>query len=184
MHRRRRSRMKGARSPPACSPISPACAASPCPASTPTGASPRRPGPGRTPAGATTTGRRRCGFRPFSAEWRRRRPMWSSRPRTRPEPLSGPRRDHRGGPRRDGTRPRLPGAIDVDPATLSDREREEREIVRLPRTQSEALDALESDGVLGGALGETLLRSYLASGARNGRPIQRRTRNSSIRVTF
>ena len=56
----------------------------------------------------------------------------------------------------------LPGAIDVDPATLSDREREERGIVRLPRTQSEALDALESDGVLGGALGETLLRSYLA----------------------
>ncbi len=56
----------------------------------------------------------------------------------------------------------LPEAIDVDPATLSDRDREERGIVRLPRTQSEALDALESDGVLGGALGETLLRSYLA----------------------
>ena len=56
----------------------------------------------------------------------------------------------------------LPEAIDVDPATLSDRDREERGIARLPRTQSEALDALESDGVLGGALGETLLRSYLA----------------------
>jgi len=56
----------------------------------------------------------------------------------------------------------LPDAVGVDPATLSDREREERGIVRLPRTQSEALDALESDGVLGGALGQTLLRSYLA----------------------
>ena len=56
----------------------------------------------------------------------------------------------------------LPEAIDVDPATLSDRDREERGIVRLPRTQSEALDALESDGVLGGALGETLLRPHLA----------------------
>ena len=52
--------------------------------------------------------------------------------------------------------------MDVDPATLSDRERDERGIVRLPRTQAEALDALEADAVLGPALGETLLRSYLA----------------------
>ncbi len=56
----------------------------------------------------------------------------------------------------------LPDPVDVDPATLSDRERDERGIVRLPRTQAEALDALEADAVLGPALGETLLRSYLA----------------------
>jgi glutamine synthetase len=56
----------------------------------------------------------------------------------------------------------LPDPVDVDPATLGDGERDERGIVRLPRTQAEALDALEADDVLSGALGETLLRSYLA----------------------
>jgi glutamine synthetase len=56
----------------------------------------------------------------------------------------------------------LPEPIDTDPATMSDREREERGIVRLPRTQAQALDALEADEVLTRALGETLVRSYLA----------------------
>jgi glutamine synthetase len=56
----------------------------------------------------------------------------------------------------------LPEPVDVDPATMSEREREERGIVRLPRTQAEALNALEADEVLAGALGEMLVRSYLA----------------------
>ena len=67
---------------------------------------------------------------------------------------------------------------------MSDWEREERGIVRLPRTQAEALEALEADAVLAGALGETLIRSYLTVGARSGRRIRRRTRHSSTRVTF
>jgi glutamine synthetase len=56
----------------------------------------------------------------------------------------------------------LPEPVDVDPGTLSDEERGRRGIVRLPRTQAEALDALEADEALGRALGEALLRSYLA----------------------
>jgi glutamine synthetase len=52
--------------------------------------------------------------------------------------------------------------VDVDPATLSDGEREARGIARLPKTQLEALDALEADELLADALGEGLLRSYLA----------------------
>lgn len=56
----------------------------------------------------------------------------------------------------------LPEPVGVDPATMSDREREARGIVRIPRTQVEALGALEADEVLTAALGETLLRSYLA----------------------
>jgi glutamine synthetase len=52
--------------------------------------------------------------------------------------------------------------VDVDPATLSDGEREARGIARLPKTQLEALDALEADSLLADALGEGLLRSYLA----------------------
>jgi len=56
----------------------------------------------------------------------------------------------------------LPEAVEVDPATMSEDERAERGIVRLPETQAEALGALEADAVLRRALGETLLRSYLA----------------------
>ena len=56
----------------------------------------------------------------------------------------------------------LPDPVDVDPATLGDTEREARGIVRLPQTQAEALDALEADSLLADALGEGLLRSYLA----------------------
>jgi len=50
----------------------------------------------------------------------------------------------------------------VDPATLTDAERAERGIRRLPSSLGEALDALEADGVLLGALGDLLARSYLA----------------------
>jgi glutamine synthetase len=55
----------------------------------------------------------------------------------------------------------LPEPVDVDPATMGDREREARGIVRLPRTQAEALGALEADEILTAALGETLVRSYV-----------------------
>jgi glutamine synthetase len=55
-----------------------------------------------------------------------------------------------------------PPPVEVDPATLDEREREACGIVRLPATQAEALDALEADDVLTNALGPVLARSYLA----------------------
>ena len=64
----------------------------------------------------------------------------------------------------DGIRRGLdPGEpVDVDPANLSDEERERRSILRLPQSLDAALDALEGDAVLLGALGETLATAYLA----------------------
>ena len=55
-----------------------------------------------------------------------------------------------------------PDPIEIDPATLDARERDRRGIIGLPATQEEALDALESDPVLIGALGPVLAESYLA----------------------
>jgi glutamine synthetase len=55
-----------------------------------------------------------------------------------------------------------PEPVEVDPATIDEREREARGIVRLPATQAEALDALEADDVLIDALGPVLAESYLA----------------------
>ena len=55
-----------------------------------------------------------------------------------------------------------PEPVEVDPATLSDEERERRGIAQLPATQGEALDALAADEVLTGALGRVLAESYLA----------------------
>jgi glutamine synthetase len=59
-----------------------------------------------------------------------------------------------------GLRP--PEPIDVDPATLSDADREARGAYRYPTTLEEAIKALESDGLLMEALGDLLARSYLA----------------------
>jgi glutamine synthetase len=56
----------------------------------------------------------------------------------------------------------LPEPVEVDPATMTDEERDERGIAWLPATQAEALDALEADAVLREALGEMLAVSYLA----------------------
>jgi len=55
-----------------------------------------------------------------------------------------------------------PAPVEVDPATLSDDERERLGVARLPATQAEALDALAADDVLTGALGAVLAGSYLA----------------------
>ena len=55
-----------------------------------------------------------------------------------------------------------PPPITVDPATLSDEERDAGAIARYPTTLGEALDRLEADDVLQAALGEPLARSYLA----------------------
>jgi len=55
-----------------------------------------------------------------------------------------------------------PEAVEVDPATIDEQEREARGIVRLPATQAEALDALAADEVLTSALGPVLAESYLA----------------------
>jgi len=55
-----------------------------------------------------------------------------------------------------------PDPVEVDPSTIPAEEREERGIDRLPGTQEEALDALEADEVLTGALGPVLTESYLA----------------------
>ncbi len=64
----------------------------------------------------------------------------------------------------DGIRRSLdPGdPVDVDPGNLSDEERARRGIKRLPETLDAALDALEADAVLTGALGPLLTSSYLA----------------------
>jgi len=56
----------------------------------------------------------------------------------------------------------LPAPVEVDPATLPEEERKRRGIVRLPTTQEQALNALEADTVLTGALGPVLAASYLA----------------------
>jgi glutamine synthetase len=55
-----------------------------------------------------------------------------------------------------------PEPVEVDPATIDENEREARGILPLPRTQEEALNALEADSVLTGALGPVLTESYLA----------------------
>ncbi len=55
-----------------------------------------------------------------------------------------------------------PEPVEVDPATIDEREREERGLKRLPATQAEALDELAADEVLTGALGPVLTESYLA----------------------
>jgi glutamine synthetase len=64
----------------------------------------------------------------------------------------------------DGLERRLdPGApTEVDPATLSEEQRRERGIRRLPRSLDESLAALEADTVLVEALGPLLAQSYLA----------------------
>ncbi len=64
----------------------------------------------------------------------------------------------------DGIDRRLdPGlATEVDPATLSEAERENAGIKRLPSSLDEALNALENDTLLMDALGPLLARSYLA----------------------
>lgn len=54
-----------------------------------------------------------------------------------------------------------PDPVEVDPATLTDSEREARGIHRLPETQEQALAALEADDVLTAALGPVLTESYL-----------------------
>ena len=54
-----------------------------------------------------------------------------------------------------------PAAITVDPATLSEEERERMSVARLPLTLDEALVALEEDAVLTQALGAPLAREYL-----------------------
>ena len=55
-----------------------------------------------------------------------------------------------------------PAPVTVDPATLSDEEREAGRIRRYPTTLEESLKALESDDVLMRELGHLLARSYLA----------------------
>jgi glutamine synthetase len=55
-----------------------------------------------------------------------------------------------------------PGAAtEVDPASLSEEERRQRGIARLPTSLDAALDALEADAVLLDALGPLLARSFL-----------------------
>jgi glutamine synthetase len=55
-----------------------------------------------------------------------------------------------------------PDPVQVDPATLSDAEREAKAIRPLPSSQRDALDALAADDVLTGAMGDVLAASYLA----------------------
>jgi glutamine synthetase len=57
---------------------------------------------------------------------------------------------------------RPPDPLAVDPAALSDRERDAASALRYPTTLEESTKALESDEVLMGALGDLLGRSFLA----------------------
>jgi glutamine synthetase len=64
----------------------------------------------------------------------------------------------------DGIRRQLdPGEpVEIDPGNLSEAERAQRGIRRLPTSLDEALDALEKDEVLTNALGPLLTSSYIA----------------------
>ena len=64
----------------------------------------------------------------------------------------------------DGLRSKLDAgeAVGVDPATLSDADRASLGITQLPSSLGEALDALEADAVLRGALGPLRTTAYLA----------------------
>jgi len=64
----------------------------------------------------------------------------------------------------DGIRRQLePGEpVDIDPGNFSDTERDQRGIKRLPTSLDIALDALQADTVLTGALGPLLTAAYLA----------------------
>jgi glutamine synthetase len=64
----------------------------------------------------------------------------------------------------DGIRQKLepPAPITIDPADLSEEERQAAGAARYPQTLGDALDALEDDRLLMGALGEPLARAYLA----------------------
>jgi glutamine synthetase len=53
-------------------------------------------------------------------------------------------------------------STEVDPASLTDDERAARGVRRLPDNLDAALDNLEGDALLMGALGDLLGRSYLA----------------------
>ncbi len=56
----------------------------------------------------------------------------------------------------------LPKEVKIDPGLLDEQERQRQGIVLLPGTLGEALDALEQDGVLLGALGSERAQAYLA----------------------
>ena len=64
----------------------------------------------------------------------------------------------------DGIRQKLepPAPLAVDPADMSEEERQAAGAARYPQTLGDALDALEADQVLLEALGEPLARAYLA----------------------
>jgi glutamine synthetase len=81
----------------------------------------------------------------------------------------------------DGIRRELdPGApVAIDPGNYTDAEREARGIKRFPTTLNEALDALEADSALTGALGPLLATSYIAVkrfGVPEFQPTRRRLR--------
>ena len=56
---------------------------------------------------------------------------------------------------------KAPDPVLVDPGSMSETERSEKGVHRLPTTLKEAIDALERDEVLMSAMGETLSREYL-----------------------
>ncbi|PZU94863.1 MAG: glutamine synthetase [Leptolyngbya sp.] len=56
----------------------------------------------------------------------------------------------------------LPEPVQVDPGSLSEEERGDRAIARLPQSLAESLTALEANSLLLDALGEPLAKTYLA----------------------
>jgi glutamine synthetase len=57
---------------------------------------------------------------------------------------------------------RLPPETTVDPATLTDKQREEAGIVLLPSSQAEAIDALDQSPLLRGILGDEAVDAVVA----------------------
>ena len=72
--------------------------------------------------------------------------------------------------------------IDVNPADLSDTERERRGIERLPGSLGEALDELEQDSVLKSAMGSELHRTYTAVKRATWKDANRTVTDSDVEI--
>ena len=135
---------------------------SPAPASTPTSGCGRTRGPARRSRGGRTIASARSASRRRSAVARWSRPTWSSRPATRAATRtsrsaasSWPGSTACAG----GLEPPEPARL--DPARLSDEQRQRSGIRPLPGSLREALAALQADAVLFPALGDLLGRCLI-----------------------
>ena len=149
------------------------------PSLTPTGASSPASGPAPSPAGPRQPGGGAA--RPSGFRGRRRPRPTSSSGHATPRPIRTWRLGGLIAAALDGLARGLrpPDPVQVDPADLPEAARPPA----LPRTQDEALNALEADGALMAALGEPLARAYLAVRRPSGPPTPPTTTTSSSAST-